>query len=59
VEKQVEEINKGLARYESIKKVALLAKELSVETGELTPTLKLKRRIILERHKDAIEALYA
>ena len=59
VEKQVEEINKGLARYESIKKVALLAKELSVETGELTPTLKLKRRVILERHKDAIDALYA
>jgi long-subunit acyl-CoA synthetase (AMP-forming) len=59
VEKQVEEINKGLARYESVKKVALLAKELSVETGELTPTLKLKRRVILERHKDAIDALYA
>ena len=37
VEKQVEEINKGLARYESIKKIALLPKELSVETGELTP----------------------
>jgi long-subunit acyl-CoA synthetase (AMP-forming) len=59
VEKQVEEINKGLARYESIKKVVLLPKELSVETGELTPTLKLKRRVILERHKETIEALYA
>jgi len=59
VEKQVEEINKTLARYESIKKIALLPKELSVETGELTPTLKLKRRVILERHKDAIDALYA
>jgi long-subunit acyl-CoA synthetase (AMP-forming) len=59
VEKQVEEINRSLARYEQVKKVALLPKELSVETGELTPTLKLKRRVILERHKDAIEALYA
>jgi long-subunit acyl-CoA synthetase (AMP-forming) len=59
VEEQVEEINKGLARYETIKKIALLARELSVETGELTPTLKLKRRVILERHKEAIEALYA
>ena len=59
VEKQVEEINQGLARYEKVKKVTLLPKELSVETGELTPTLKLKRRVILERHKDAIEALYA
>jgi long-subunit acyl-CoA synthetase (AMP-forming) len=59
VEQQVEEINKTLARYETIKKIALLPKELSVETGELTPTLKLKRRVILERHKDAIDALYA
>ncbi len=59
VEKQVEEVNQGLARYEQIKKIALLPKELSVETGELTPTLKLKRRVILERHKETIEALYA
>jgi long-subunit acyl-CoA synthetase (AMP-forming) len=59
VEKQVEVINKGLARYESIKKIALLPSELSVETGELTPTLKLKRRVILERHEDTIVSLYA
>jgi long-subunit acyl-CoA synthetase (AMP-forming) len=58
VEKQVEDVNQSLARYEQIKKVALLAKELSVETGELTPTLKLKRRVILERHRAAIDALY-
>jgi long-subunit acyl-CoA synthetase (AMP-forming) len=59
VEKQVEAVNTSLARYESIKKVALLPKELSVEAGELTPTLKLKRRVILERHRETIEALYA
>jgi long-subunit acyl-CoA synthetase (AMP-forming) len=59
VEKQVEAVNATLARYESIKKIALLPKELSVEAGELTPTLKLKRRVILERHRDAIEGLYA
>jgi long-subunit acyl-CoA synthetase (AMP-forming) len=59
VEKQVEEINKSLARYETIKKIALLPRELSVETGELTPTLKLKRRVIHDRYRDAIEALYA
>jgi long-subunit acyl-CoA synthetase (AMP-forming) len=59
VERQVEEVNKGLARYETIKKVALLPRELTVEAGELTPTLKLKRRTIHERHKDAIDALYA
>ncbi len=59
VEKQVEEINEGLARYESIKKIALLPSELTVETGELTPTLKLKRRVILERHADEVASLYA
>jgi long-subunit acyl-CoA synthetase (AMP-forming) len=59
VERQVEEINQGLARYETIKKIALLPKELSVETGELTPTLKLKRRVILELHRETIQALYA
>ncbi len=59
VETQVEAINSRLARYETIKKIALLPKELSVEAGELTPTLKLKRRVIHERHREAIEALYA
>ncbi len=59
VEAQVEAVNARLARYESVKKIALLPRELSVEAGELTPTLKLKRRAIQERHKDAIEALYA
>ncbi len=59
LEKQVEAVNQGLARYETIKKIAILPRELSVDAGELTPTLKLKRRAIHERHKDAIEALYA
>jgi long-subunit acyl-CoA synthetase (AMP-forming) len=58
VEKQVETINATLARYESIKRIALLPCELSVEAGELTPTLKLKRRVILERHRETIARLY-
>ena len=59
VEKQVEAVNATLARYESVKRFTLLARELSVDAGELTPTLKLKRRVIAEKHKDAIERLYA
>jgi long-subunit acyl-CoA synthetase (AMP-forming) len=58
LEKQVELVNARLARYESIKKFALLPRELTVEAGELTPTLKLKRRVILERYCDPIEELY-
>jgi long-subunit acyl-CoA synthetase (AMP-forming) len=59
VEKQVEETNRELARYETIKRFALLPKELSVESGELTPTLKLKRRVVLDRYKEVVDALYA
>jgi long-chain acyl-CoA synthetase len=58
VEGQVEEINRGLARYESIKRIALLPRELTTESSELTPTMKLKRRVIHKNHRDAIEALY-
>jgi long-subunit acyl-CoA synthetase (AMP-forming) len=59
VEKQVEAVNHSLARYEQVKRITLLPRELAVETGELTPTLKLKRRVIHERHQGAIDALYA
>ncbi len=59
VERQVEALNATLARYETVKRFALLPRELSVESGELTPTLKLKRRVILERHRETIERLYA
>jgi long-subunit acyl-CoA synthetase (AMP-forming) len=59
VEQQVETVNANLARYETIKRFALLPRELTVDSGELTPTLKLKRRVILENHRQAIEALYA
>jgi long-subunit acyl-CoA synthetase (AMP-forming) len=58
VERQVEMINATLARYETVKRIALLPHELTVEAGELTPTLKLKRRVILEHHRDTIEHLY-
>jgi len=59
IEKQVEEVNRGLARFESIKKFDLLSRELSVDEGELTPTLKLRRRAIHEKYRDAIAALYS
>ena len=58
VQRQIDAINATLARYETVKRVALLPRELSVEAGELTPTLKLKRRVIHERHAEAIERLY-
>ena len=47
-----------LAQFEKIKKVALLPKEFSQAAGELTPTFKVKRRVVEERYKDLIDDLY-
>lgn len=58
MERQIASILDGLGRFEKVKKFALLEKELSVENGELTPTLKVKRRVIDERYRDVIEDLY-
>ena len=57
LEERVAEINKGLARFEQIKKIAVMDHTFSEQTGELTPTLKLKRRIIDSMYIDAIESL--
>ncbi|MEN6432529.1 MAG: long-chain fatty acid--CoA ligase [Smithella sp.] len=58
IKKQVDEVNERLPRYEQIKCYKVLDKPFSVESGELTPTLKLKRRIVLEKFKDDIEKMY-
>jgi long-chain acyl-CoA synthetase len=44
---------------EQIKKFELLSREWSVETGELTPKLSLKRKVILEKYRDAVERIYS
>jgi long-subunit acyl-CoA synthetase (AMP-forming) len=59
LEQQVEGVNATLARYETIKRFAILPQELSIEGGELTPTMKLKRRVIHQKYADEIERLYA
>ncbi|MFT5141746.1 MAG: long-chain acyl-CoA synthetase [Rhodothermales bacterium] len=55
----VESVNRRLSKVEQIKKIALLPGSLTVEAGELTPTLKVRRSAIRERYSDEIEALYA
>jgi long-chain acyl-CoA synthetase len=59
VERAVERINKDLASYETIKKFAILEEDFTIENGLLTPTLKMKRKVIVARHLAAIESLYA
>jgi len=58
IKKQVDAVNETLPRYEQIKYYKVLDKPFSVESGELTPTLKLKRRIVFEKFKDDIEKMY-
>ena len=54
----VDEVNRSLAHFETIKKVHVVPEEWSVEEGELTPSMKLKRRVVEDRYKDAIAAMY-
>ncbi len=55
----VAEVNRNLARFETMKRVLLIADEFSPETGTLTPTLKLRRRVVEERYHRQIEEMYA
>ncbi len=57
-EQRLAEINSHLPPYETIKKFVLLPHDFSIEGGELTPTLKLRRKVIYEKYKQRIEDLY-
>ena len=54
----VGEVNRGLARYETLKKVLLVPDEFNPADGSLTPTLKLRRKVIEERYRAQIDRLY-
>ncbi len=58
VMQEVESANNNLAQYEKIKKIALLPKEWSIEHGEMTPKLSLKRKVIMEANKKVYEEIY-
>jgi long-chain acyl-CoA synthetase len=59
IERAVEEVNSELSRYEQIKRYAILPRDFSSEEGEVTPTLKLRRRVCQEHFAAEIEALYS
>jgi long-chain acyl-CoA synthetase len=58
-ERIVEEVNQNLARFEKLKRVLLVSDEFSPENGALTPTMKLRRRVIEDRYRKQIDELYA
>ena len=58
IRKDIEQVNKELARFETIKDFFIAPEEFSVENGTLTPSMKLKKKIILEKYKNEIDKLY-
>src|SRR4051794_22810990 len=59
MDREVRTTLRDLARFEVPKKLLLLSRDFSIDAGELTPTLKIKRRVVEQRHRAAIEELYA
>ncbi len=58
IEKEIEKVNKGLGNWEQIKKIELSPELWTIEGGELTPTLKLKRKVIKEKYIDLYNKMY-
>ncbi|MCX5883597.1 MAG: long-chain fatty acid--CoA ligase, partial [Deltaproteobacteria bacterium] len=59
IDLRIDAKNQQLARFETIKKYRILRNEFSQATGELTPSLKVKRNVVLERYAGLIEDMYA
>lgn len=58
-QKRINELQKDLSPYEQVKKIVLIPDEFTIQTGELTPSLKIKRRVVAEQFKDEIENMYS
>lgn len=55
----MEQVNSQLAKYETVKKYHVIAKEFTVEDGELTPSLKIKRKVLCQKYEKELEAMYS
>ncbi|MBI5904519.1 MAG: long-chain fatty acid--CoA ligase [Deltaproteobacteria bacterium] len=58
LDSRIADINRGLASFEQVKKFVILGKDFSQETGELTPTLKIRRKVVVEKYGRLLDALY-
>ncbi len=58
VQRYVDQLNAKLNRWESVKKFVILERDLSVEDGEITPSMKVKRKVVEEHYKSELDALY-
>ena len=58
IQSHIDAINATLSSWETVKRFALLEEDFTIQGGELTPTMKVKRKIVEEKRKDVIESLY-
>jgi long-chain acyl-CoA synthetase len=58
IERQVAKLTADLSQYEKVKRIALLENEMTIEGGELTPTLKVRRKIVDQKYKSVIDKIY-
>ena len=58
VQAEIDGVNKKLSQFETIKKFHILPRDFTIDGGELTPTLKVKRKVVTERHKATLDAMY-
>jgi long-chain acyl-CoA synthetase len=59
IQAHVDKVNEKFARVEQVKRIEILPQDLSQEGGELTPTLKVKRKVVADKYEQEIERLYA
>jgi len=58
VEQEIEKYNVNFGKVEQIKKFTLLANDWAIDTGELTPTMKVKRKVVMEKYKQEVVDIY-
>jgi long-chain acyl-CoA synthetase len=59
VQGYLDRLNDGLNRWETIKRFTILGKDLTVEEGDLTPSMKLRRKAVTEKHQSELDAMYS
>ena len=59
IEAEVDDKNNQLASFESVKKFRILPRDLTIEAGEMTPTLKVKRKVVLDKHAGLVDGMYS
>ena len=58
IREDINNLQKDLAKYEQVRRFKLLAEPFTIESGELTPTLKVKRKVVEQKYSDLIESMY-